>query len=144
MPLLHSCQIMSKKLYFKNFSEWFWLKIKKEHISQIINKANKGVSIIRKPRSCLPCFLLLTLYKSFVRPHLDYGDVMYDQSDNLLFIQKIKSIQYNTVLAITGLIRGSSREKLLRIKIKKLENAFLVDETFFYYTQLEIKNASCI
>lgn len=75
---------------------------------------------------------------------MDYGDVMYDQPDNLLFIQKIKSIQYNTVLAITGLIRGSSREKLLRIKIKKLENAFLVHKTFFYYTQLEIKNASCI
>ena len=75
---------------------------------------------------------------------MDYGDVMCDQPDNLLFIQKIKSIQYNTVLAIIGLIRGSSREKLLRIKIKKLENAFLVHETFFYYTQLEIKNASCI
>ena len=25
---------------------------------------------------------LLTIYKSFVRPHLDYGDVVYDQTHN--------------------------------------------------------------
>ena len=25
---------------------------------------------------------LLTIYKSFVRPRLDYGDVIYDQANN--------------------------------------------------------------
>ena len=31
---------------------------------------------------------------------------------NNYFHEKLKSIQYNTALAITGAIRGSSREKL--------------------------------
>ena len=47
--------------------------------------------------------------KAFVRPHLDYGDIIYDQAHNALFHQKLESLQYK---AITGPIRGSSREKL--------------------------------
>ena len=59
----------------------------------------------------MPRGSLLTIFKSFVRPHLDYGDVIYDQSYNNTFHQKMESIQYNAALAITGAIRGSSREK---------------------------------
>ena len=55
---------------------------------------------------------LFTIYKSFIRPHLDYSDIIYDQAYNLSFHQKLESIQYNTALALTGAIRGSSREKL--------------------------------
>ena len=60
----------------------------------------------------LPRPALLTTYKCFIRPHLDYGDIIYDQAYNLSFHQKLKSIQYNAALALTGTIRGSSREKL--------------------------------
>ena len=37
---------------------------------------------------------------------------MYDQAYNGSFHQKLDSIQYNTALAITGAIRGTSKEKL--------------------------------
>ena len=56
--------------------------------------------------------LSLTIYKSFIRPHLDYGDVIYDQPNNNRLSEKIDSIQYNAPLAITGAIGGISREKL--------------------------------
>ena len=46
------------------------------------------------------------------RPHLDYGDIIYDQAYNASFHQKLDSIQYNAALAITGAIRGTSKEKL--------------------------------
>ena len=42
---------------------------------------------------------------TFIRPHLDYGDIIYDQAYNLSFHQKLESIQYNAALAITGTIR---------------------------------------
>ena len=48
----------------------------------------------------------LKIYKSFVRPDLDYGDVIYDQYYNNSFQQKLESIQYNAALAITGAITG--------------------------------------
>ena len=55
---------------------------------------------------------LLTICKAFVRPHLEYGDIIYDNPGNIPFTQKIESVQYNAALAITGCILGTSREKL--------------------------------
>ena len=55
---------------------------------------------------------LVTIYKAFIRPHLGYGDVLYDQAFNNSFHAKMESIQYNACLAITGAIRGTSREKI--------------------------------
>ena len=51
-------------------------------------------------------------YKSFVRPHLDYGDIIYDKAFIGPFQKKLESIQYNAALAITGSVRGTSREKI--------------------------------
>ena len=60
----------------------------------------------------MPRNSLLTIYKSFIRPFLDYADVIYDQLSNAAFSKKIEPVQYNVALAITGAIKGSSREKL--------------------------------
>ena len=60
----------------------------------------------------LPRQSLLTIYKSFKRPHLDYGDVIYGQPLNESLSNTIDSVQYKVALAITGAIRGSSREKV--------------------------------
>ena len=56
----------------------------------------------------------MTIYKSFIRPHLDYGDIIYDQPNNEHFSKKLESIQYNAALAITGAIRGTSQNKLYK------------------------------
>ena len=55
---------------------------------------------------------MLTICKFFLRPHLDYGDVIYDRAFNESFQNKVESVQYNATLTITGAIRGSSRQKL--------------------------------
>ena len=84
--------------------------LKKETINSFMIK----VPIMQKPVHwfALPRLPLLTIYKSFIRPHLDYGDIIYDQAYNVSFHQKLESIQYNSALAITGAIRGTSTEKL--------------------------------
>ena len=82
----------------------------REHLKNISNKVNKTIELLRNLQNILPREPLLTIYKSFVRPHLDYGDVVYDQHYNNSFHQKLESVQQNAVLAITGAIRGSSRE----------------------------------
>ena len=50
-----------------------------------------------------------TIYKPFVRPHLD---VIYDQSNNFRLTDKIETVQYNVALAITGAFRRTSKGKL--------------------------------
>ena len=47
-----------------------------------------------------------------MRPHLDYGDTIYDQPENESFSSKIESVQYNASLVITGAIGDTSQEKL--------------------------------
>ena len=83
-----------------------------EHIQCILIKTRKIIGLIRKLQPIIPRAALLTIYKSFLRPHLDYGDVIYDRAFNESFQNKLESVQYNAALAITGAIRGSSREKL--------------------------------
>ena len=56
--------------------------------------------------------MLITIYKALVRPYLDYGDMIYDEAYNKTFHQKIESIRYNACLALSGAIRGSSRERI--------------------------------
>ena len=67
---------------------------------------------MRKLNLLLPRSSLLTVYKCFIRPHLDYGDVIYDQPNISSLANKIKSVQYHVALAIIGAIRGTSQEKL--------------------------------
>ena len=55
----------------------------------------KGIGIIRKLSNVLPRKSLITIYNSFVRSHLDYGDLIYDQPNNESFCQQIESFQYN-------------------------------------------------
>ena len=55
---------------------------------------------------------LLKICKSFLRPHPDYGVVICEFAFNESFQNKLVSVQYNAILAITRVIRGSSREKL--------------------------------
>ena len=77
-----------------------------------MSKAMKGIGIIKKLNNMLHRYSLITIYKAFVRPHLDYGDLLYDQPNNQSLCQKIESIQYNAALAIPGAIRGTFQMKL--------------------------------
>ena len=54
----------------------------------------------------------MTIYKAFLRLLIDYGDIIYDQPQNESFCEKLESVHYKFVLAITGAIQGSSREKI--------------------------------
>ena len=82
------------------------------HTKSILNKVNKTTGLLRRFQLILPRHL--TIYKAFIRPHLDYGDVIYDRAFNESFHQRLESIQYNAAIAITGTITGTSSEKLFQ------------------------------
>ena len=78
-----------------------------EHLKNILNKVNKTIGLLRKLQNILPRDPLLTICKSFIRPHLDYGDaiydVTYDQHYNISFYQKLESIEHNAAQGSLGL-----------------------------------------
>ena len=82
------------------------------HLKNIQNKANKTIGFLCKLQNTFPRTSLITIFKSFIRPHLDYGDIIYDRAYNTSIHQNIESIQNSSALAITDAVRGTSREKL--------------------------------
>ena len=70
-----------------------------EHLKNVFNKTNKMIGLLKKLSNLLPRQALVTIYKAFIRPHLDYGDVLYDQAFNDSLHAKMESIQYNACLS---------------------------------------------
>ena len=55
------------------------------------------------------------MYKLYVRPHLDYGDVLYHQYDpdfSLSPTTVLESVQYSDTLVVTGAWRGTNTDKI--------------------------------
>ena len=81
-----------------------------EHVQSKTNKWHKIIHLsIHLPREAS-----LKIYKLFVRPNLDYGDIMFDKPNNESFKRRIESIHYKACIAITGAIQETSRELLYR------------------------------
>ena len=55
-----------------------------EHINGKLKKVTKSINLLRKLNLTLPRSSLLIIYKSFIRPYLGYGDIVYDQPNNSL------------------------------------------------------------
>ena len=55
------------------------------------------------------------IYKLYVRPHLDYGDIIYHRYDpefKLDFTKKLESTQYSAALAVTEAWLGTNTNRL--------------------------------
>ena len=61
----HSSIIFDSKLSFS------------AHIKSAISKTRNGIGSLKCLTQCLPRHTLNNLYKPYVRPHFDYGDVIY-------------------------------------------------------------------
>ena len=62
-----------------------------EHLKYIANKVNKSIGLLRKLQNLLPRRSLVTIYKSFIRLHIDYGDVIFDQAYIKSFHKKLEN-----------------------------------------------------
>ena len=83
----------------------------KKHISEAIVKAKKGVSLLKFLSRYLNRAKLDLAFKLHVRPHLEYGDIIFhDRSAELM--QLLESVQYQAGLAVTGCWQGTSKIKL--------------------------------
>ena len=88
--------------------------MKDDHPRIFLNNAVVQKSASQKLQRILQKNALLTLSKFFIRPHLVYGNTEYDASINDSFGKKLTNAQYNSALAICGVIKGTPREKLYK------------------------------
>ena len=71
-----------------------------EHLGiYLVEKASKGIGVLGN--CVLPRNSLINIYQSFIWPHLDYGAIIFDLTENESFCKKLS--QFNIIaLAITG------------------------------------------
>ena len=92
------------------------------HIKEKISKANKGVGVIKYLSCYVPVKTLDQIYKMYVRPHLDFCDVIYHIPEKLdhfssklslsFWMEKLERVQYHAALAVTGTWKGTNSEKI--------------------------------
>ena len=123
---------MSNKLPFKNIQD-SQLSCEK-HLKTTSSKVNKTIGIIWKLRNSLPT---PSLFKSFTRPHLDFEDIIYDQSFNNSFENKIESIQF----AIT---EERLKKYFTRNQALNLFNIVIGIGNFVIFTKLQLTNFQTI
>ena len=90
------CIVLDSKLDFRFY------------VDQKIKKCNKLVGHIRRFSVNVRRKALLTIYKSFIRTHLDYGNILFDKPKNKYFQNKSEKVQDGSCLAIFGVIQRTS------------------------------------
>ena len=65
------------------------------------------------------------MYKLYVRPHLDYGDIIYhtDAELSLDFTKKLEATQYSAAFAVSGATSKCKLYEELRGKLQSKENS---------------------
>ena len=95
----------------------------------------KDIGHITRLRRYLQRNSLLTIYKAFIIPHLDYEDVVSDYPGNVCFMQKLESVQYNTSWTVLGCFQMYAILHFTRpipmFKINRLSG-------FFFLTRLRV------
>ena len=92
------------------------------HLNEKMMKAKKIIGILKHLSKFLPLKTLNQMYKSLVRSHLDYCDIIYHMPQVVHqpplgvslhdLMESVEKIQYQAGLAITGCWQGSSRIRL--------------------------------
>ena len=68
---------------------------------------NKLIGLARKLSVNLQGSAWLKIYKTFIRPYIDYRDVLYEKPDNEKFQNNIEKVQYKACLAKAGAVEGT-------------------------------------
>ena len=90
-------------------------KLRHEHLLEsVFRRVNKANGLLKRLQLTLPRKSAVTICKSFIRPRLDYGVMVYDQAFYESIRQNLKSFQYSATISTTETIRGTSSEKFFK------------------------------
>ena len=110
------------QLQCTNILECYSMISYEHHLKFVLNKVQKIIDLLRKFQQILQKQYLIAICKSFIRPHLDYDNTVYDRAFNESFHKN---------LAITGGIRGTSSKKFFQeLGLKSLTSRRLFYKIF--------------
>ena len=90
-----------------------------EHISKKVSKANAISGLIRRSFAYLDCDLFNRLYKTFVRPHLEYAQAVWSPVSQKL-IDMLENVQIRATKMVDGLSNLVYEDRLRRLDLPTL------------------------
>ncbi len=120
-----------------------------QHCETAINKANRILGVIRRSFKYIDKEVLLSLYKSLVRPHLEYGNTIWNPTLKKV-IRSVEAVQRRATKMVPELANLPYPERLQQLRLpslvyrrhrgdmiqtyKILHNKFDLDEKQFFQT----------
>jgi len=105
----------------KDLGIWFNSSLKPdEQVAQAARKANQILGLIRRTFTYMDSELMKQLYTSLVRPHLEYGNVVWHPCLRK-HIDMLEAVQHRATKMIPGFDKLSYEERLRRMGLPTLE-----------------------
>jgi hypothetical protein len=82
----------------------------KEQIAEVVDKANRRLGIMRTLKFKLDRLSLERIYKGFIRPLLEYGDIVWDSPSEVL--NSLEAVQLNAARIVVGATARCSTQGL--------------------------------
>ena len=89
------------------------------HINNIVNKANQMTGLIKRSFTYIDKDVFLTLYKSIVRPHLEYANVVWHPLYNRQ-LQSIEKVQRRATKIVKEIKNMSYSDRLKSLKLPSI------------------------
>ena len=113
-------RVLEETVEEKDLGVWISNDLKfTTHIAKSVSKANQILGLIRRSFTYLDCELMRLLFTALVRPHLEYGNVVwhpYLQKD----IQMLERVQHRATRMVPGLAKQQYEDRLKRMNLPSL------------------------
>ena len=91
-----------------------------EHVSLAVSKANQILGIVKRTFTTLDKDILPLVYKSQVRPHLEYGNIIWHPR-YISDIKKVENVQRRATKLIPGFQNKSYENRLKELNLYSME-----------------------
>ena len=92
------------------------------HVQSAINKANKMTGIIKRTFSFLDIPSFMRLYKAMIRPHLEYGNIIWSSSNLIRQSKAIENVQRRATKLLPAIKDLTYEARLRALKLPSLKS----------------------
>ena len=103
----------------KDLGVWISNDLKAFHVAKAVSKANQTLRLIRRTFTHLDCQLMKQLSVALVRPHLEYGNVVWN-SDLKKDMQLLEGVQHWATRMVPGLSKLNYEQRLKLMDLRSL------------------------
>lgn len=105
-----------------------------QHVNVICKKVNQTLSPLYPIAQYIPRPILDQIYKTYIRPHFDYCDIIYGGNLTLTDANRLQTLQNRCARLVTGAMFRSSTTALLNdLGWERLETRRLIHRLLFFH-----------